>query len=892
MSVALPDDPRVDDLLSAWSRRRRKGPAPAPSELTDDPARLAALGEAIEDILRVEAALGLGMPEPEPDALGVEGHYEIAGPPLGRGGMGVVYPARDLKLGCAVAYKVIGRAIAHHPGRREKWRRAGPRTPALRNVGVVPVHGIALDGDGRDAYAMRQVEGGITLDRAVAALHADGVPRPARSAWRPILDRFVRICRTIEYAHGRRVLHRDLSPCNVLIAGDETFVIDWGLATAWAGPPGARDGEAAREARVAPTRAGTVQYTAPEVWDRSTDRPLGRTADVYSLGALLYLILTGGPPYAGRTQLEVLNLLRKGVRPTAVRPACPAVPRPLAAICDQAMAPAPDGRYETAGALADEVRRWLDGERVLADDEPPAETAVRWAVRHRTPVGVAAAVVAAAAIGFPVAYLRETGLRTRAVAASERADRLRGQAEVASARADRERRVALAERERAIRALDALIAQAETISALQASLPASKAVLDRSVRLLEDYAREAAADPGRRAAVASSYLRAGRIRVKLNQLAEAEGLLSRAADLAEVLARDAPRDAEALHLWAAALRDCGMARARLGRPAQAAPQWRKALAILGPITGPGSDPAFRLTLAKTLMALGNLAVMVGRAGEAQDSFGRGIDLASALAAEAPAEPAHRIALADLLNNRGKFLMDDAVNLGVVRDREKLLESRACHLKALDLRRRVRLDDPGNPDHAAYLAASYNHLGNTFQHDGPDRLGDAEAAYREALALLEPLAVAFPGDPDHRREIAQIFNNVAELMERYGRWDQVEILGAKVVETFAQIVKMYPNIPEHRAELAIALEKLAVAHRRRGATAEADDGDYEAAVQSARSASLQAAPALADAPATRALGLLRRLRDGGYFDDPRRLEALRGEPAFLPLRTRDDARGIF
>src|SRR5262249_30523589 len=167
----------------------------------------------------------------------------------------------------------------------------------------------------------------------------------------------------------------------LVVGGAEPLVVDWGLAIE-IGKPGQDFGNA-DGAGVAPTRAGNAPFTAPEVWESQSS--LTFRSDVYALGALLYLVLTGRPPYAGKTLSEILAQLHEGP-PPEVGSIRPGVPRPLARICARAMSRDPDQRYATAEALAADVNSWLAGERVVADREPWRETAWRWAGRHRTPM--------------------------------------------------------------------------------------------------------------------------------------------------------------------------------------------------------------------------------------------------------------------------------------------------------------------------------------------------------------------------------------------------------------------------------------------------------------------------------------------------------------------------
>lgn len=369
---------RLDDLIDQWEELRGGGLDPKPEELTDDPELRVALERAITDLRFMEAALS-GAPVPEAPALGVPSRYESL-TFHDQGGMGIVYRAFDAELKREVAYKVIKAHLATDRHAVAKFLGEARVTARLQHPGVVPVYGLSDDGDGRPSYAMRFVEG-TSLLSAVEAFHATPRRKPtSRDDWLPLLGHFVRVCQTIQHAHGLGVLHRDLAPRNVLLLGDgETFVIDWGLASdANLGTTADDDRD-----RLAETRAGTAPFTAPEVFDPTEGQPFSPRSDVYSLGALLYLILTGRAPYSGTTTPEVVTQIRKGPPPDA-RSVVPGIPRPLARISAQAMSRSPLARYATPEKLARDVELWIAGGRVNADREPWHEMVLRLAGRHPT----------------------------------------------------------------------------------------------------------------------------------------------------------------------------------------------------------------------------------------------------------------------------------------------------------------------------------------------------------------------------------------------------------------------------------------------------------------------------------------------------------------------------
>ena len=259
----------------------------------------------------------------------------------------------------------------------------------------MPIYGLGQDEDG-PFYTMPFIEG-QTLQEAIDAFHGDESLRrdPGRRAlrFRGLLQQFIAVCNTMAYAHDQGVIHRDLKPSNIMLGPyGETLVMDWGLAkrlgTDDAGGEAEGDAPSPSPSPDALTATGAVlgtpQYMSPE---QARGEPTGPASDVFSLGLILYAILTGKSPYADAV-LQGADLW-KAVREAAVVPPRrrdPGLPGALEAICLKALAARPEDRYSTARALADDLSKWLADEPVGACRDPFAERARRWAKRHRTAV--------------------------------------------------------------------------------------------------------------------------------------------------------------------------------------------------------------------------------------------------------------------------------------------------------------------------------------------------------------------------------------------------------------------------------------------------------------------------------------------------------------------------
>jgi len=310
---------------------------------------------------------------------------------LAQGGLGAVYQAQDDELHREVVLKFIHHHISESNQHRSVFRREAEITSRLDHPGVVPVYGLGESADGRCFYVMRYIQG-ETLDHAIDEFHQSAETRRHQGRLRQLLAHFITVCKTIAYAHNRGIIHRDIKPANIMLGKyGETLVVDWGLAM----PFGRNDQfRESGEETLMPTDtdaitpfgqgAGTPAYMSPEVAEKSV--VLGPTTDIYSLGASLYKILTGTPPFTGNSFPEIREKILGGnfPRPTQL---APATSRALEAICMKAMQTESSKRYATALEMASDIESYLADEPIGAYDEPLPRRIARWGRRHRSIMG-------------------------------------------------------------------------------------------------------------------------------------------------------------------------------------------------------------------------------------------------------------------------------------------------------------------------------------------------------------------------------------------------------------------------------------------------------------------------------------------------------------------------
>lgn len=332
-----------------------------------------------------------------------------------KGGLGQVSVAQDGELHREVALKEIQDQHADDRDSRQRFLQEARITGKLEHPGIVPVYGLGHYPDGRPFYAMRFIKGD-SLKEAIEHFHKPtNPPRDAAAhslELHKLLRRFMDICNAIAYAHSRGVLHRDLKPGNVMLGQfGETLVVDWGLAKSVDQSGASSGGDTPAPAAFAGDATatqmgqavGTPQFMSPEQAAGQLDR-LGPASDVYSLGATLYCLLTGRVPFEARDVGEVLRKVQAGdfAPPRRVHPS---VPRALDAICRKAMALAPEDRYASAQALAEDIDKWLADAPVSAWREPWHIRLRRWVVRHRTLVTSCASAAVVGVISLTIVLL-------------------------------------------------------------------------------------------------------------------------------------------------------------------------------------------------------------------------------------------------------------------------------------------------------------------------------------------------------------------------------------------------------------------------------------------------------------------------------------------------------
>jgi serine/threonine-protein kinase len=693
------------------------------------------------------------------------------------GGIGRVWLAQDLHLGRAVALKELRADRAEDPANWACFLKEARVTGQLEHPGIVPIYELARRPENQQPfYTMRFIKG-RTLSEAVAAYHKE---RRAGTAGqlelRGLLTAFVQVCQTVAYAHSRGVIHRDLKGQNVVL-GDfgEVIVLDWGLAKVLGAPDGEADappvvvnqeGEPPRT--VQGQVLGTPAYMAPEQAVGQTAQ-IGPATDIFGLGAIVYEILTGRPPFAGADTLEVLEQAGRG-EPMRPRQVMAAVPRALEAVCLRALAKDPPDRYASARLMAEEVQHWLADQPVQAYQEPLSGRLSRWARQHRPMVAGVGALLVTAVVALSISTV------------------LIGKA----------RAVAEANYRRAHDAVDqsyTIISENQLLNrpGLQ---PLRRELLQTARNYYEQFVAERGHDPAARTDLALAYFRLGLLTKDLGSPNEAIQLLLQARDLFAHLVGARGEYPDYKNGLGRCHDQLGNLYYEVGQQERAQENYREALVLLEELAyrHPG-EARYQTALAKCVGNIGTLSQARGKGDEAEKAYERTRELFADLASKNPRDPEYRSELARSLSN--------LATLYSARGRRK--EAIQAQLRAIELRQELVSQDKEAIDYQYNLAQSHLNLGVLYEEHR--EAGKALQANEEAFAALDKLVRHNPAMSNFQRDLATCANNLGVLYRRRDRKKEAEQVHQRALQIAERLVEDYPGVHEYQYLLGQSLMKL-------------------------------------------------------------------------------------
>lgn len=794
--------------------------------------------------------------------------------PHASGAIGQVYVATDEELHREVALKEMREPYAHVAECRARFLMEAEVTGSLEHPGIVPVYSLGRHPDGRPYYAMRFIRG-QSLHEAIAAFHkADADPQRDIAerglALRGLLTRFVAVCNAIAYAHSRGVMHRDIKPSNIMLGPfGETLVVDWGLAKT----VGSRDGAGCGELPIKPVSAlsthptvlgqavGTPSFMPPEQAAGRVD-DVSPASDIYSLGATLYQLLTGVPPFQGNTIEEILKRVQAHLLPLP-RKVKADVPPALEAIVLKAMAYRPEYRYGSAHEIAQEVERWLADEPVRAYRAPASERVLRWTRRHRPLVAGLAVLLLTTVVGL-AAGLYAVG-REQERTARER-DQARQNLELA------EHNLALARD-----AVDKCFVLATEHPLLQQDKMRAvrKLLLERALPFYQGFRAQKPDDRGISFENANNHFKVAVITAEIGRKSEALESYARAQEGMQALADAYPDNDGYRADLARVANNRGVLERETGLRGKAESSLELARRLRADLAARHPDTAdYQSDLASTYNNLGVLERDRGRPPEALDHFEKARELLDRLAALYPAQVRYQADLAATLHNLGRQHAEA----------DDPQEATACYEQARAIRERLVKTDASGAERRAELASTLTNLGALLHVEAAQK---AEKCYQQARGLLEALVREYPDVSEYQMDLARACNNLGVLLRKPGQTGASVPLHRRALELLEALVAQNANVPDYR--IALAGTCLDLGHTLRDAPAGPGVGPAEALpwydravkelapVLAADAQSADARDLLAKAHWGRAeaLGKLQRHRDA-LSDWQKALELSRGD----------------
>ena len=683
---------------------------------------------------------------------------------VGRGGMGVVYLARQVRLNRPCALKTILAGDHASPEVALRFLAEAETVARLRHPNIVQIHAIG-DHDGRPYIELEYIEGGSLAGRL------DGTPWAPERAARLIET----IARAVHEAHALGVVHRDLKPANVLLDHDDIpKLTDFGLAKSLNHDSGLTRTE---------TILGSPSYMAPEQAD-GRSKHVGTAADIYALGAILYELLTGRPPFRAATVLETLDQVKmvEAVPPSRLQPN---LPRDLETITLKCLEKEPQRRFGSALDLADDLRRFLNGEAIRAQPVGPIERSLKWVRRRPLEAGFLV-VTGLAILSLSVAvtdsiYKNRLEERNRAL-------------DVALADVRQQRTRAKRSFDQAREVVDHFIALIETrLDEPQLKMARDELLAD-GLAYYQKVLQQWDDTPELQIELIRTYTGAAKVADSLGSRSEALKAYQQALSMLEKLVKVSPEVPEYRLQLAEVYHELGVFYARTGQVDLSLRSFEAGRGIREGLARERPDDRRVLTdLARSHGFIGDLMLDAGRLEAAEDAYNRSHEIRLKLARAAPQVASLQFELARSFTNLARMSRQD----GEIDDALESYRQAIAILEPLDA------DRAELREFRADLAWTCNQLGTMLLEADPPETDEALTVLQRARRLYAQLIKAHPGIPDYRSGLGMSHLAIGQAQKLQGQIAPALQSFLDAQEIFTRLADDNPRITEYQNGLAMS-----------------------------------------------------------------------------------------
>jgi tetratricopeptide (TPR) repeat protein/predicted Ser/Thr protein kinase len=730
-----------------------------------------------------EAAPGL----PRGATVRYFGDYEIE-KELGRGGMGVVYRARQVSLNRPVALKMIKAGALADEAELRRFRNEAEAVALLDHAGIVPVYEVG-EHDGQNYFSMKLVEGGNLADQ-LPTFQAN--PRAAAILMAETAE-------AVHHAHMRGILHRDLKPANILVDFQgRPHVTDFGLAKLI---------ESDVELTASGAIMGTPSYMSPE--QASGRRASITTAtDIYGLGAILYALLTGKAPFSGDSLVDTLQAVKERP-PEPPRSLKANVPRDLETICLKCLEKDPQRRYASAQALADDLRSWLDSRPIAARRVRAAERAWLWCKRKPAIAALAAAVVLAALGGTAAVIVVQT--RANRLLEKKNLDLQASNTKLAEQRARAQ--------DRETQAIDAVKRFGDVIEGEKElkNNPAldglRKRLLNEPLAFFKDLRDRLQSDrdttPESLARLAHASFDLGKLTGQIGDKQNALIAYREALPILQKLADANPADIEYQRDLAQSYNSIGFVLDAIGKTDEGLKTLDSALLIRQKLADANpTDTDLQLAVVSAHQNIGLILIGKRKPAAALKTDMAQLAILQKLADADPTDRHIQTALANCYQSIGLNLKFTG----------KLSEALDAHRSAEVILRKVADAEPTVNKHQSHLARCQVDIGILLRDMG--NTAEAMKVHESALAISQKLADANPTVTDYQDELAGKYANVGVLLARSGKAAEAQNAFLRALKIRQKLADDNPTVLDFQGALAGSHDNLGIMLRESGEMDEA------------------------------------------------------------------------